>query len=37
MGYDISYRRQAFRMPAAQAGHYGDIMFLLEEAGSSNC
>jgi len=37
MSYDISYRRQAFRMTAAQAGHYDDLVFLIEEAGSSNC
>lgn len=37
MSYEISYRRQAFRMPAAQAGHYDDMVFLVEEMGSNNC
>lgn len=37
MSYEISYRRQALRMPAAQAGHYDDVVFLLEEMGSNNC
>jgi hypothetical protein len=37
MSYEISYRRQVFRIPAAQCGHYDDILFLVEEAGSNNC
>ena len=37
MSYEISYRRQAFRMPAFQARHHDDVLFLLEEAGSNNC
>lgn len=37
MSYDISYRRQAFRLPSTQAGHYDDVLFLVEEAGSNNC
>lgn len=37
MSYEISYRRQAFRMTAAQAGHYDDVVFLVEEMGSNNC
>ena len=37
MSYEISYRRQAFRMPAAHAVHHDDILFLVEEAGSNNC
>lgn len=37
MSYEISYRRQAFRMPAAQAGNYDDVVFLVEEMGSNNC
>lgn len=37
MSYEISYRRQAFSMPAAQAGHYDDLVFLVEERGSNNC
>ena len=37
MSYEISYRRQAFRMPAVQAGHYEDMFFLVEEMGSNNC
>ena len=37
MSYEISYRRQAFRMQAAQAGHYDDVVFLVEEMGSNNC
>jgi hypothetical protein len=37
MSYDISYRRQAFRLPSTQAGHYDDVVFLVEEAGSNNC
>ena len=37
MSYDISYRRRAFVMTAAQAGHYDDVLFLVEEAGSNNC
>jgi hypothetical protein len=36
MSYDISYRRQAFVMKAAQAGNYDDICFLIEGAGSNN-
>jgi hypothetical protein len=36
MSYDISYRRRVFKMTAAQAGHYDDVFFLLEEAGSNN-
>ena len=37
MSYEISYRRRAFRMSAAEAGHYEEILFLVEEAGSNNC
>ncbi len=37
MSYEISYRRQAFILPAAYSGHYDDTAFLIEEAGSSNC
>jgi hypothetical protein len=37
MSYEISYRRQAFKMTAAQAGHYDDVVFLVEEMGSNNC
>ncbi len=37
MSYEISYRRRAFRMSAAEAGHYEELLFLVEEAGSSNC
>jgi hypothetical protein len=40
MSYEISYRRQAFRIPAAQTGqasYYGDLLFLIEECGSNNC
>ena len=37
MSYEISYRRQAFVMSAAQAGHYDDLLFLVEETGSNNC
>ncbi len=37
MSYEISYRRQAFVMPATQAGHYDDLLFLIEETGSNNC
>ena len=37
MSYDISYRRRAIIMTAAQAGNYDDVLFLIEEAGSSNC
>ena len=37
MSYEISYRRQAFVMPAARAGHYDDLVFLVEEMGSNNC
>lgn len=37
MSYEISYRRQAFVMPATRAGHYEDLLFLLEECGSNNC
>ena len=37
MSYDISYRRRAFVLTAAQAGNYDDVLFLVEEAGSSNC
>jgi hypothetical protein len=37
MSYEISYRRRAFRMTAARAGHCKELLFLLEEGGSSNC
>jgi hypothetical protein len=37
MSYEISYRRQAFMLTAVQAGHYDDLYFLVEEAGSNNC
>jgi len=37
MSYEISYRRQAFILPAARAGYYDDICFLIEETGSNNC
>ena len=37
MSYEISYQRCAFTMPAAQAGHYDDLFFLVEECGSNNC
>lgn len=37
MSYEISYRRQAFVLPAAKAGYWDDICFLLEEGGSNNC
>lgn len=37
MSYEISYQRQAFVLPAAQAGHHDDLFFLAEEAGSNNC
>ena len=37
MSYDISYRRRALIMTAAQAGNYDDVLFLVEEAGSNNC
>jgi len=37
MSYEISYRRKAFVLPAARAGYWEDIHFLLEEAGSNNC
>ena len=37
MSYEISYRRQAFRLSAAQTGHYDDLFFLVEECGSNNC
>ena len=37
MSYEISYRRRAFRMSAAEAGHYEETLFLVEEAGSNNC
>ena len=37
MSYEISYRRQAFVLPAKQTGHHDDLFFLVEEAGSNNC
>ena len=37
MSYEISYRRRAFRMSAAEAGDYEELLFLVEEAGSNNC
>ncbi len=37
MSYEISYRRVAFRLTAEQAGHFDDVFFLVEEAGSNNC
>ena len=37
MSADISYRRRAFHMTPKQAGGEAAIVFLLEEAGSSNC
>ena len=37
MSYEISYRRRAFLLAAAQAGRHDDVFFLVEEAGSNNC
>ena len=37
MSYEISYRREALRLTSAQAGHYDDVFFLMEEVGSNNC
>lgn len=37
MSYEISYRRRAFRMTAAEAAHYEETTFLVEEIGSNNC
>ena len=33
MSYEISYRRQAFTMGATEAGHYENLLFLIEECG----
>ena len=37
MSYEISYRRQVFVMPAAEAGRWDDLLFMVEECGSNNC
>lgn len=37
MSYEISYRRQAFVMPAATFSHWDDLWLLAEQIGSNNC